>query len=175
LLAKSGFDEHCGVVPEAISLWDHSPKGTCSGSPFKANLDVDIGFIYVVEVVQNHITLCLVQSHNLFRHCTINKQRLPASCRMNSNYWVDSLNVFWPGSWVVTVEICMGADINGLLPVNYLTEVGRKLRVRSITASPQSITSEGWNCVIVQVRDACWVFLVNKIGVPSGRASWLTE
>jgi hypothetical protein len=47
------------------------PKSTRPRRPLKPHLDINVRFINMVQIIQNHITLRLIQAHNLLCHSSI--------------------------------------------------------------------------------------------------------
>lgn len=76
---------------------------------------------------------------------------------------MDAFNVFRTGIRVVTVEICVGADIDCLSSVNDLAELWAQLRVSCVTRGPEGVSSDGWDGVVVEMGDPSWLFLMDKI------------
>lgn len=88
---------------------------------------------------------------------------------------MDALNELWTGIWVVAVKVGVCAAVNGLLSVNDFAEIRAELLICCISRGPKSVTTDAWDSVVVKMSDACWVKLMNKIAVPSGSSSWLSE
>jgi hypothetical protein len=81
------------------------PKSTRPRRPLKPHLNINILFINMVQIIQNHIALRLIQAYNLLCHSSVHEQTLPSSSRMHSDDWMDPSNVLWTGFGIVTVQI----------------------------------------------------------------------
>lgn len=164
------------IIPRcAVDRDSVIPKGRRPRSPLKANLNVDICFVHTIQIIQDQIALGLVQPNNRFGHCSVDEQRFPASGGVCSNDRVDSLDVLRACLGIVAVEICMSAGVDGLSPVDDLTELGAQLAVGSISRGPQSVTPDRGDGIVVQVRNSCWLFFMDQIRVPPRCASWLSK
>ena len=94
---------------------------------------------------------------------------------MDTNDWMNALDVLWTRVWIVAIEVLVSTNVNGLSSVDDLTELGAQLRIGSIAAGPESVASSGGNCVVVQVCNACGVLLMHEVAVPSRRSAGLSE
>jgi hypothetical protein len=79
---------------------------------------------------------------------------------------MDSLNVLWPCFWVLTVQICVSRAVYGLLAINDLAKFRRKLLIRGVATSPESVSANRGDGVIVEVGDTCRLTLMNQVSVP---------
>jgi hypothetical protein len=84
------FQSNC-----CISRLHHSPivpKRRRSGRPLEPYLYVHVLFVYIIQVVEDHITFGFVETNNAVSHGTINPKRLPASGGVDTHKWVNALN-----------------------------------------------------------------------------------
>ena len=79
------------------------PKCGCSRRPLEPDLDINVVLINIKQIVQYHVTLRLIQAHDLTRPNTIYEQALPSSCGVDTHNWVDSFDGSWTCGWVVAV------------------------------------------------------------------------
>ena len=196
------------IIPAGVVDCDPVvPQRRGARRPPKAYLDVDVFLIYIIQVPKDQVAFSFVQSNNSRCHGSVDPERFPARGRVHSNERMHTLNVLWPGCEVIAVKVWVSAAVHSLLAVDDLPEIGRELFVRRIaytgqpsislsmetpTRSPQSVTANPWNRVVVQVGHTavgqlsprlsaglsilpCWLPLVNKIGVPPGRSTSLPE
>lgn len=78
-----------------VDILSHSPivpKSRRPRRPLEAHLDVHILLVDVVQVVENHITLGLVQADNAVRHGAVDPKRFPASGWVDAHEGVHTLN-----------------------------------------------------------------------------------
>lgn len=125
------------------------PQRTCPRCPLESHLDIHITLIYIVQVVQKEITLGFVQADDGFSHGSINVEGLPASGRVNSYNGVNALNMLGPRVGVTAVQVFVGADINCFSSIDDLAELGTQLGVCCISTSPQSVSTDGRDGVVV--------------------------
>lgn len=103
------------------------PKGASPGGPLETDLNIYVTFIDIVQVVQDEIALSLVEANDRFRHGSIDPKGFPTSGWMHPNDWVDAFDVLRAGLGIVAVEVFVGAHVDGLSPINDLTEFRRQL------------------------------------------------
>ncbi|KAK5631158.1 hypothetical protein RRF57_006873 [Xylaria bambusicola] len=125
------------------------PQSTRSRRPFEPELDIDIGLIHMVQVIQNGVALRTVQSYNPIRHRAVDPERFPACSRMNTDERVNALDMLRTGLRVVAVKIGMRGPVYSVFAVDDLAEAWRQLLVCSVAARPERVAADGWNCIIV--------------------------
>ena len=82
---------------------------------------------------------------------------------MHADNGVDALDVFGARIGVVAVEVGVGGDVDGFAAVDDFAEFGAEFGVCCVAAGPEGVPSKGRDGVVMQVRDACWMFLMYKI------------
>lgn len=130
------------------------PQGTGSRGPLEADLDVYIGLVHGVQVVEDHVALRLVETDDAVRHGPVHPQRLPASGRVDADQGVRALDMLWAELRVVAVQVLVGGDVDGVLAVDDLAEVRGQLLVRRVSARPECVAAVGWDCVVVEMGDS---------------------
>lgn len=71
-------------------------------------MNVDAPLVHIVEVVENQVTLGLVEANDSDRHCPVDPKRLPARCRMHPDEWMNSFDILGPGVGILSVQIRVG-------------------------------------------------------------------
>ena len=84
---------------------------------------------------------------------------------MNADNWMDPLDTLWACIGIVSVEIRVCRDINGLPAINDLAEFWTQFRVCAISACPKCITANGRNSIVVKVGNASRMLLVDQVTV----------
>lgn len=102
--------------------WPVVPDSTGVRSPLESNLNIDILLVNIEKVVQDGITLRLIQANNLVAHRPVDKERLPSGSRVRPNNGMDPLNVLGPLLWVVAVEVRVRRPEDSLLAIDDLAE-----------------------------------------------------
>ena len=77
----------------------------CPRRPFEPDLDVDVAFVDREQIVQDQITLRLIEAHDSFGERSIHPQSFPASRRMDTNQTMLTLDMLWTLLWMVSVEV----------------------------------------------------------------------
>jgi hypothetical protein len=151
------------------------PQSRCSRRPAESELDINVCLVHIIQVVQNDITLRLVQPNDSIGHGAIHPKRFPPRSRVNSYQRMSPLDVLWPGCWVLSIKIRVCRSVHGVLPVDNFAEARRQLLVRSVPAGPEGIPSNWRDRIIVKVRHSSWLSFMNEIRMPSRRTSWFAE
>lgn len=151
------------------------PNGARVRRPFETHLDINILLIDIEQVIQDHITLGLVQANDTTRHRPVDEQGLPARGRVYPHQRVDSLNVLGSFFRMLSVQVWMSRDVDRLLPVDDLAEVRGQLLIGGVPTGPEGVTAHGRRGVDVQVRVARRLELVDQICVPARCSTWIPE
>jgi hypothetical protein len=80
--------ERCGYVPVV-------PERRRACCPLEANLDVDILFVHIVQVIENDIAFSFVESNDTIGHRTIDPQCFPSCGRVHTHERMRTFNVLW--------------------------------------------------------------------------------
>lgn len=137
------------------------PQCTRTRSPSKANLDINIALVHLVQILQNRIALALVKPDDTLRHRAVHEQTLPAGDGVHADERVSALDVLGACVGVVAVEVRVRGAVDGVAAVDDLAELGRELLVGGVARSPERVAADGGDGVVVQVRDACWLVFVD--------------
>ena len=90
----------------------------------------------MVQIVQDHIALGLVEANDGLRHRAIDPQRFPPCGGMDTDDGMNTLDVFGPSVGIIAVEVRVSADIDGFSSVDDFAELGAQLGVCGIAAGP---------------------------------------
>lgn len=134
--------------------------------PIEAHLDIDAALKHIIQIIQHHVALRLVQPDNPHRHLPVHKQRLPPRARMHPHQWVLALDVLRARRRVLAVQVGVCRAVDGRLAVDELAEGRGELLVRAVAGRPEGVAADGGDRVIVQVRVARRLALVDEVGVP---------
>ena len=137
------------------------PQRTRPRSPPKANLNINIALVHLVQVLQNRIALALIKPDNTLRHRAVHEQTLPACDGVHADQRVAALDVLGACVGVVAVEVGVCGAVDGVAAVDDLAELGRKLLVGGVAGGPERVAADGGDGVVVEVGDACWLVFVN--------------
>ena len=108
------------------------PKRTRPRSPPKPHLNINIALINLIQILQNHIALRLVQPDNALRHRAVDEQALPASDRVHAHERVAALDVLGAGVGVVAVEIGVRGAVDRVAAVDDFAELGGEFLVGGV-------------------------------------------
>jgi len=139
------------------------PQSTRSRCPFEADLDINILFVDVVEVAKDEVGFGFVETDDAGCHSAVYEERFPACGGVDADQWMNTLDTLGSSFWIISVEIRVCRNVHGFFAIDELAEVWGELFISAVTARPESISSDRWYSVIMQMRITSWLSLVNEI------------
>jgi hypothetical protein len=94
------------VCTTAIHIAEEIPVvPECRGPrrPSESDLNINIVFVDIKQIIQYQIALSFVQAYNLSSPDTVYEQALPSSCRVYTHDWMDSFHWSRACGWVIAV------------------------------------------------------------------------
>jgi CTP synthase (UTP-ammonia lyase) len=88
-------------------------------------LDINILFIYVIQIVQDNVALSLVKTDDSVCHGTVHPKGLPARRRVNAHKRVNSLNILGTCFGMIAVEVRMRRAVHSRPPIDNLAKFWR--------------------------------------------------
>ena len=143
------------------------PQRTRPRRPPKPHLNINIALINLIQILQNHIALRLVQPNDPLRHRAVHEKALPAGDRVHADERVAALDVLGACVGVVAVEVGVRGAVDSVAAVDDLAEFGREFLVGGVAGGPEGVAADGWDGVVVEVGYAGWLAFVDAGGFVS--------
>ncbi len=140
------------------------PDGRASRCELESALYIHIIFIHILQIAQDEVALLAVEPHNVRHPAVGDIEALPAGDGVHAHNGVGAVDGAGAARRrVVPIEVLLLGDEDGPLTVEEAPKVGRELRVRGVPARPQQVPAHLGHRVLVQVRVAWWVPLVDHV------------
>lgn len=115
------------------------------------DLDIRRPLIHAVQIIEDCIRFCLVQSLNSNSHRLVDPKRLPASDRVRANERVYGGDGLLVTLGVPTVPVSMCRAVNAIEAVKQALEPRRELVVSGVAGRPEGVATDRRDGVLVQV------------------------